>query len=268
MSDAPTLRVERDGGLARLVLARPQVRNAFNARMIADLTAACGQLAADADLRAVVLSGEGKVFCAGADVSWMRDSAAATQAENRDDARRMAAMFRALDELPVPVVGRVQRAAFGGGVGLIACCDVIVAADDARFSFSEVKLGILPAVISTFALRKIGPGQARRWFLTGETFDAARAREIGLVHEVVAEDRLDAAVQEVVDVLLANGPRAMREAKALIRRLAGFGDPAAAVEHCAETIARVRVSPEAQEGLRAFLEKRHPAWRASRSAGG
>ena len=211
----------------------------------------------------MVLAGEGKIFCAGADVNWMRASADASEAENSEDARRMAAMFRAIDECPVPVVGRVQGVAFGGGVGLVACCDIVVAAEDARFSFSEVRLGILPAVISTFALAKIGAGQARRWFLSAEVFPAVRAREIGLVHEVVAEMELDAAVEGVASALTANGPRALREAKALIRRVAGL-ERDAAIEHCAETIARVRISPEAQEGLRAFLEKREPAWRAER----
>jgi methylglutaconyl-CoA hydratase len=255
-----TVRLEQAGAVARVTLARPEVRNAFNAQMIADLTACFGGLARDQALRAIVLEGQGKAFCAGADVSWMRASADARQEENREDAARMAAMFRAIDECPVPVVGRVQGVAFGGGVGLVSCCDVVVAAADARFSFSEVKLGILPAVISTFALAKIGPGQARRWFLTAEVLDAVTARGIGLVHEVVPAAELDSAVDAIVAALVANGPQAVREAKALVRRVAGL-ERAAAIEHCVQTIARVRVSPEAQEGLRAFLEKREPAWR-------
>jgi methylglutaconyl-CoA hydratase len=262
---ADTIRVERHDGVARVTLARPEVRNAFNAQMIAELTACFAGFGRDDDLRAVVLGGEGKIFCAGADVSWMRASAEATEEENREDARRMAAMFRAIDECPLPVVGRIQGAAFGGGVGLTACCDVVVAAEDARFSFSEVKLGIVPAVISSFALAKIGPGAARRWFLTAEVLSAAQAREAGLVHEVAPADELDARVTRIVTALAANGPLAVREAKALIRRVAGM-DREAALEHCARTIARVRVSPEGQEGLRAFLESREPAWRSGGSA--
>lgn len=263
-----TLRLERDGPAARVTLARPEVRNAFDARMIAELTACFGELARAAhsqpaeSLRAVLLAGDGRAFCAGADVKWMRASMDAAEEENREDARRMAAMFRTLDECPVPVVARVQGAALGGGVGLVACCDVVVAAEDALFTFSEVRLGILPAVISTFAMAKIGPGQARRWFLTAETLTAARAREVGLVHEVVPPGELDRAANAVVSALCANGPRAVREAKALIRRV-GRLDRDVALAHCAETIARVRVSAEGQEGLRAFLEKREPAWRAA-----
>jgi len=260
MKSALTVRIAIDGPVARVTLVRPEVRNAFNAEMIAELTTGFEELGGDEELRVIVLAGEGKVFCAGADVNWMRASADATEEENREDARRMAAMFRAVDECPVPVVGRIQSAAFGGGVGLAACCDVVVAATDARFSFSEVKLGILPAVISTFALAKIGPGQARRWFLTAEVLTAEQARDAGLVHEIVPAEELDGRVDRIVDALVANGPKAVREAKALIRRVAGL-DRKAALEHCAETIARVRVSPEGQEGLRAFLEGREPAWR-------
>ncbi|MFN2431982.1 MAG: enoyl-CoA hydratase/isomerase family protein [Gemmatimonadota bacterium] len=267
MNGFDTLRVGRDGSVARVALARPEVRNAFDAAMIAELTACFGQLATDEELRTLVLAGEGKAFCAGADANWMRDSVDATEDENREDARRMAAMFRAIDECPVPLVGRVQGVAFGGGVGLAACCDVVVAAEDARFSFSEVRLGILPAVISTFSLAKIGRGQARRWFLTGEVFSAQRARELGLVHEVVPAAELDAAVDGIVATLVGNGPRAVREAKALIRHVRGL-ERDAAIEHCVETIARVRVSPEAQEGLRAFLEKRKPTWRSAGAAAG
>ncbi|MBA2564505.1 MAG: enoyl-CoA hydratase/isomerase family protein [Gemmatimonadetes bacterium] len=255
-----TLRVEHDGSRARVTLARPDVRNAFNAAMIAELTACFGELADREEMRAIVLAGEGASFCAGADVNWMRASVDASEDENRADAQRMATMFRAVDECPVPVVGRVQGVAFGGGVGLVSCCDVVIAAEDASFCFSEVRLGILPAVISTFALAKIGRGQARRWFLTAEVLSAARAREIGLVHEVVPPDRLDAGVEGILHAVCSNGPQAVREAKALIRRVAEL-ERGAAIEHCAETIARVRVSREGQEGLRAFLDKRLPVWR-------
>ncbi len=262
MSSFSTIEVDGPGAIARVTLARPEVRNAFNAQMITELTACFDGLSRDEELRAVVLSGEGKVFCAGADVSWMRASADASEEENKDDARRMATMFRTVDECPVPVVGRIQGAAFGGGLGLAACCDVVVAADDARFSFSEVRLGIVPAVISTFALAKIGAGRARRWFLSAEILSAAQARDAGLVHEVAPAEELDARVEKIVAALSANGPRAVREAKSLIRRVATM-DRDTALEHCAQTIARVRVSAEGQEGLRAFLEGREPAWRAA-----
>jgi methylglutaconyl-CoA hydratase len=256
-----TLRLEREGPIARVTLARPEVRNAFNAEMIAEVTACFSELAKDEGLRVVVLSGEGNLFCAGADVNWMRDSEHATRDENREDALRMAGMFLAIDEFPAAVVARVQGGALGGGVGLIACCDVVVAAEDARFSFSEVRLGILPAVISRFAIAKIGRGQARRWFLTAETLTAARAAEIRLVHEVVPAGELDRKTEEIAQAIVANGPRAVREAKRMIRRVATLPRDDA-IEFAVETIARVRVSAEAQEGLRAFLEKREPSWRA------
>jgi methylglutaconyl-CoA hydratase len=267
MSSFTTLRIEADGPIARVILSRPDVRNAFNAQMIAELTTCFAELGRSDELRAIVLSGDGKVFCAGADVNWMRASAEASEGENQEDARRMAAMFRTIDECPAPVVGRIQGVAFGGGAGLAACCDVVVAAEDARFSFSEVRLGIVPAVISTFALAKIGVGRARRWFLTAEVLSAAQARDSGLVHETAPAEELDARVEKIVAALAANGPRAVREAKALIRRVATM-DREAALEHCARTIARVRVSPEGQEGLRAFLEGREPAWRAAPSGAG
>ena len=253
--------VEREV-IARVTLTRPAARNAFDAPMIEEVTACFADIAAQGDLRAVVLAAEGEAFCAGADVNWMRASANATEEENQADARRMAAMFRSIDECPVPVVGRVHGVAFGGGVGLVACCDVVVAEQDARFCFSEVRLGLIPAVISTFAMAKIGRGQARRWFLTAEVIPADTARAVGLVHEVVPAERLDAAVDAIVAALVGNGPFAVREAKALIRRVVDL-ERGEAIEHCADTIARVRVSPEAQEGLRAFLEKRDPAWRTS-----
>jgi methylglutaconyl-CoA hydratase len=255
-----TLRIDRDGPLMTVRLDRPAVRNAFNEVLIAELTetfAAIGD-----DVRAVVLAGEGPAFCAGADVNWLKKSIGYTEAENQRDAMAMAAMFRAIDRAPCPVIGRVHGAALGGAMGLIAVCDIVVAAGDAQFGFTEVRLGILPAVISTFVLPKIGPAAARRYFLTGEIFGAAAAEAMGLVHEIAPAADLDARVATLVTAIRASGPRGVAAAKALIREmLARATDQDAAADHAARTIARIRVSPEGQEGLGAFLEKRKPGWR-------
>ena len=237
------LRVERDGDVLRVTLARPERRNAFDAALIADLTDAFADVG---DARAVVLAGEGETFCAGADIEWQRSSIGLSFEENVEDAHRLYRMCESIDRCPAPVVARIQGYARGGGSGLAACADIAIAATDAVFGFSEVKLGIIPAVISPFVLPKIG-AQARRYFLTGERFDAKTALRIGLVHEVA--DELDAAVEQVVSELLSSGPNAVREAKRLIReRPAG--------EETAEIAARVRTSEEGQERLRAFLERR------------
>jgi methylglutaconyl-CoA hydratase len=237
------LRVERDGGVLRVTLARPERRNAFDAALIADLTAAFADVG---DARAVVLAGEGETFCAGADIDWQRSAIDLTFEENVEDALRLYKMCEAIDRCPAPVVARVQGYALGGGSGLAACADVAVAATDATFGFTEVKLGIVPAVISPFVLPKIGQ-HARRYFLTGERFDAQSALRIGLVHEVT--DELDATVQGIVDELLSSGPNAVREAKQLIReRPDGY--------ETANIAARMRTSEEGQERLRAFLERR------------
>jgi methylglutaconyl-CoA hydratase len=238
------VRVERDGGVARVTLARPERRNAFDAALIAELTEA---FAAVADARAVVLAGDGPSFSAGADVEWMRASAELSLDENVDDALRMRRMFEAVDGCPAPVVARVQGHALGGGIGLVACADVAIAAEDAVFGFTEVKLGIVPAVISPFALAKIGPGAARRYFTTGERFDAWTALWMGLVHEVTTD--LDRSVEDVLGELLSAGPEAARAAKALART------PQSG-EETARLIAERRTSAEGQEGLRAFLERR------------
>jgi methylglutaconyl-CoA hydratase len=244
------LRIERDGELLRVAMARPERRNAFDAALIGELTDAFADVG---DARAVLLSGDGPSFSAGADVEWMRSSVALSYDENVADALRLRAMLDALDGCPAPVVARVQGHALGGGVGLVACCDVVVAEPSAQFAFSEVKLGIVPAVISPFALAKIGPSAARRYFVTGERFDAATALRIGLVHEVDTE--LDRAVARIVNDLLGAGPAATRTAKDLAR------EPLSADE-TARTIAEHRTSGEGQEGLQAFLEKRRAAWRA------
>lgn len=240
-----------------VALHRPEARNAFNAAMIAELYETFTHL--PDTLRAIVLTGAGSAFCAGADVHWMRDSIQRTEEENRQDAARMEAMFRAIDECPVPVIGRVMGPALGGGMGLIAACDIVIATPDAQFGYTEVRLGIVPAVISPFSLAKIGERSARRYFLTGEIFDAATAHTIGLVHEVVMPDQLDGRVQAVVDTLLKNGPHAVRTAKELIRRVTRLSRDEAR-EYTIATIARARISAEGQDGLSAFLEKRKPRW--------
>jgi methylglutaconyl-CoA hydratase len=238
------LRVERDGAVLRIAMARPDRRNAFDAALIAELTEAFSEVADD---RIVVLSGDGPSFSAGADVEWMRSSVELTYDENVADALRLRAMLDAIDSCPVPVVARVQGHALGGGCGLVACCDIVVAEPAAQFAFSEVKLGIVPAVISPFALAKIGSSAARRYFVTGERFSAETALRIGLVHELA--DDLDGAVERVVGELLNAGPAAARSAKVLAR------SPLSA-EATARLIAEHRTSAEGQEGLHAFLEKR------------
>jgi methylglutaconyl-CoA hydratase len=242
------LRVERDGAVLRIAMARPERRNAFDAGLIAELTVAFADVG---DARAVVLTGDGPSFSAGADVEWMRASVELSYDENIADALRLRAMLDAIDSCPAPVVAGVQGHALGGGCGLVACCDIVVAEPAAQFAFSEVKLGIVPAVISPFALAKIGPGAARRYFTTGERFSADVALRIGLVHEVA--DELPAALERVVTELLTAGPGAARIAKELARA------PMSA-EDTAELIAAHRTSAEGQEGLRAFLEKRAPGW--------
>jgi methylglutaconyl-CoA hydratase len=241
------LRIERDGEVLRITIAKPQRRNAFDAALIAELTNAFADVG---DARAVVLAGDGPSFCAGADVEWQRASIDLSYDENVADAMRLYRMLEAVDSCPAPVVARVQGFALGGGSGLVACADVAVAAPDAVFGFTEVRLGIIPAVISPFVLSRIGPGAARRYFLTGERFGADVALRIGLAHEVVAD--LDATVDRVVGDLLAGGPGAVRAAKRLVReRPLG--------EATAHVAAGLRTSPEGQEGLRAFLEKRAAA---------
>lgn len=241
-----------------VTLNRPQVRNAFNEELIAELTAwAAAPLAAD--VRVAVLRGEGTHFCAGADLGWMSKMVGYSHADNVRDAKAMAAMFQALDTLPVPLLGRIQGAALGGGAGLAAVCDIVVSSDTAQFGFTEAKLGILPAVISPFVVAKIGQTAARELFLTAARFPAARAREIGLVHALSPEAELDATVERYVRELLTSAPGAVTAAKRLIAQVAGR--PTADVaELTTETIARHRVGDEGQAGMRAFLEKRSAPW--------
>jgi methylglutaconyl-CoA hydratase len=250
---------ERDGAVLRLTLNRPDVRNAFDEELIAALTRAATAAADDSTLRAVVLGGSGKTFCAGADIGWMAKAIAYTHHENLNDAESVVRMLERLDTLPLPLVGRIQGAALGGGVGLAAVCDVVIAAEDAVFALSEVKLGILPAVVAPYILRKIGVSAAREYFLTGARFGAVRAKEIGLVNEIVPTEELDAAVERRLVEILAAGPKAIGIAKALIREIAG-ANPRDVIGLTTNAIAAQRVSEEGQEGLRAFLEKRKPSW--------
>ena len=259
MSNYEHLQVGHGDSVATVLLARPDARNALNAELIGELTRCIKELAGDHRVRVVVLSGEGDFFCAGADIGYMRDTVEFSYEENLEDARKLAAMFAAIEECPMPVVARVRGAAIGGGVGLVAAADVAVAEEGTVFAFSEVRLGISPATIAPFVLRKIGQSQTRALFLTGERFDAVRAREIGLVHEVADEGDLDSVVQEKVASLLAGGPEALAATKALLRELRD-ADPGEATEILARRIADLRTGEEGQEGLGAFLEKRKPGW--------
>lgn len=252
-----TVRVETKGDVATIRLARPDVRNALDDVLIAELTQAFVALPPSA--RVVVLAGEGAAFCAGADAQWMKRSKSYTREENERDAARLAALLKAIDEFPRPVVARVHGAAMGGGAGLVAACDMAVADDQAKFGFPEVRLGLAPAVIATFVLPRIGLRAARRYFLTGERFDAAQALRLGLVHEVVPPGDLDGRVDALVRELLQGGPCALEAAKGLLRDVAGLPREQA-IERTIRAIADLRVSPEAQEGLSAFLEKRKPNW--------
>ncbi|TML96556.1 MAG: enoyl-CoA hydratase/isomerase family protein [Actinobacteria bacterium] len=242
------LRREQDGQVLRVTLARPERRNAFDAELISELTEAFADVG---DARAVVLAGEGESFCAGADIEWQRSAIDLSFDENVEDALRLYRMCEAVDRCPAPVIARVHGYALGGGSGLVACADIAIAAPDATFGFSEVKLGIIPAVISPFVLPRLG-AHARRYFLTGERFDAATAVRIGLVEEVAAD--LDDAVDRLLSELLSSGPAAVREAKQLLR------ERPEGVE-TAQIAARLRAGAEGQEGLRAFLERRAPSWR-------
>jgi methylglutaconyl-CoA hydratase len=253
------LDVRRENGVEHVTLNRPDVRNAFNEGSIKELTWWADSVASDASVRAVVVGGHGPVFCAGADLEWMRRMASFSHQENLDDASDMARMFLTLDRLPMPVVGRVHGAALGGGVGLAAICDIVVAGDTAQFGLTEVRLGLIPAVIAPFVIAKIGRSAARELFLTGARFSAERARTLGLVHAVVAEPDIDATIRAYLDDILAGAPGAVRAAKHLIAECCRRPHDDAAML-CAEAIAERRASPEGQEGIRAFLEKRRPNW--------
>jgi methylglutaconyl-CoA hydratase len=254
-----SLLIRRDGPVEYLTLNRPQVRNAFNPEVVAALRSWADGLRDGIPVRAAVLAGAGPVFCAGGDLDWMAKVAGFSHEENLADARSMAAMFAAIDRVGVPVVGRVHGAAMGGGVGLAAVCDIVIAAEDAVFALTEVRLGLVPSVIAPFVIAKIGRSAARELFLTGERFTARRALEIGLVHEVVPADRLDEAVGRRVRAILSSAPGAVAAAKALVERVASL-PLADAAPLTVEAIAARRESEEGREGMRAFLDKRSPPW--------
>ncbi|HVG94696.1 MAG TPA: enoyl-CoA hydratase-related protein [Planctomycetota bacterium] len=260
MTDRAPVRVEKDRAVATVVLDRPELKNAFDDRLAKALRETFEALSADASVRVIVLRGSGDTFCAGGDLAWMRRSGALPKAQNLEDARGFASAYAAVDRSPKPVVARVAGVALGGGAGLVAACDVAIAAEDTVFGFPEVRLGIVPAAISPYVASKIGWSEARRWFLTGERFDAATARRMGLVHEVVPAADLDAVVRKSVDALLACGPEAVARAKRLLKGLNALAPDGAMLDVTAREIADARASAEGQEGLTAFLEKRRPSW--------
>ena len=257
-----TLQIERRGAVVHVYLDRPAVRNAFNDSVIAELQDTFASLGADASLRAVVLGGHGKAFCAGADLGWMRAMAGYDWEQNRADAGRLAEMLWTLWNCPLPVVGRIHGDCYAGGVGLAAVCDVLVAAEGVQFCLSEARLGLLPATIGPYVVRALGEQAARRYFLTAERFDAATAQRLGFVHEVCAPEALDAKVEEIVAALVANGPQAVRACKRLVKDVAGRPLDAALRAETARAIADIRASDEGREGVAAFLGKRAPGWQA------
>ena len=261
MSEYQAILTEVDGNVGILTLNKAPRHNAFDEQLIAEITEGLRELELDTRVRAVVLSSTGKSFCAGADLNWMKRAAGYTHEENLRDANRLAELMSTLNELSKPTIARVQGPAYGGGVGLIAACDIAVGTYDAVFSLSEVKLGIVPAVISPYVLAAIGERYSRRYMLTAERFSAAEAYRIGLLHEIVpGEEQLDEAIAEILDSLLANGPQAQAECKTLIRIVAGQPIDDETIAETAQRITRVRASPEGREGLAAFLDKRQPNW--------
>ncbi len=258
------LLVERKDGVARVTLNRPEVRNAFDDALIAALRKAFDELSDDASVRAVVLAGNGPAFCAGADLNWMKRMAGYGYDENLADAQALADMLVALDRLPKPTIARVHGPAFAGGTGLVAACDIAVGTAEAKFCFSEAKLGLSPATISPHVMRAIGERAARRYFLTAEVFDAAEAERLGLLTLTVEPAALDGTIDGLLKHLLAGGPAALKEIKALIRAVAGRPVDDALAADTARRIAEIRVSSEGKEGIASFLEKRKPAWVAKR----
>lgn len=247
-------------GVTHLILNRPQVHNAFDDVMIEELIHSLDQIQADEKTRVVVLSSQGQHFSAGADVNWMKRMATYSEAENHEDARRLGLLMKTLNQLNKPTVAKIHGAAFGGGVGLIACCDIAIASNEASFCFSEVKIGLIPAVISPYIINAIGERAARRYFLTAEKFSAEEGLRLGLLHKTVEPTALNSTTENMVQQLLLNSPAAQQEAKTLIRATNRGIIDAAMEEDTSRRIAHMRISPEGQEGLRAFLEKRHPSW--------
>jgi methylglutaconyl-CoA hydratase len=261
MAEYTTVTVEHSHAnrIATVTMNRPEVHNALNTALLDDLNTAFDALSREDTLCGVVLTGAGKSFSAGADLAMMQNAARATQEQNQEEALQLASTFERIDAFPIPIIARLNGAAMGGGLGLLAVSDIVIAADGARLAFSEVKLGIAPAVISPYVVRKIGSSWARRLFVTGERFTSALGRDIGLVHTIVPLEELDAAVESIVQELLSGGPYALRACKALARDI-GEMDNKAARALTTETIAQLRVSAEGQEGLKAYLEKRKPDW--------
>jgi methylglutaconyl-CoA hydratase len=260
LSAYATIEVAVRNAIAIVTLNRPAVHNAFNETLIAELTAALRAISRDAAVRAVLLLGAGPSFCAGADLNWMRRVASFSPVQNLADAKRLAAMLSTLNDMPQPTVARVHGAAFGGGVGLVACCDIAIAAQDASFALSEAKLGLIPAAISPYVIEAIGARSARRYFLTAERFTAAEALRLGLLHEVAPLEELDARIGGLLGFLMTAGPKAQTDAKALIRAVAHRPIDRIVVADTARRIARLRATPEAKEGVAAFLAKRRAAW--------
>jgi methylglutaconyl-CoA hydratase len=260
MDSYDTLDITVTNKVATITLNRPDVRNAFNETSIADLTMAFDEVGQDADIRAIVLAANGPAFCAGADLNWMKKMAGYSQLENEADAMRLADMLRTIYFNPKPVIAKVQGDCYAGGMGLVAACDIVVAADAANFCLSEVKLGLIPATISPYVIKAMGDQASRRYFLTAERFDAREAHRLGLAHEVVPAEQLDAKVAEIAKALVNNSPNAVREAKKLVRDVAGLPIDDVLLADTAGRIANIRASNEGKEGVASFLEKRKPSW--------
>ena len=247
-------------GVAQVTLNNPDKHNAFDDQMIIELTNAFNALAANANVRIMLLKSEGKSFSAGADLDWMKRMASYSYQQNLNDARALAAMLKALHQMPIPTIARVQGAAFGGAVGLISCCDIALASSNASFALSEVKIGLVPSTISPYVIAAIGERHAKRYFMTAERFDANTALQISLVHEAVEEQFLDDKVEQLITAILSNGPEAVVAAKQLVFAVSGKAIDSSLIEHTCEVIAGIRVSAQGQEGLSAFLDKRKPHW--------
>ncbi len=254
------IEIVRSGTIAQVWLNRPDLRNAFNEDLITEVRDTFAALGADPNIRAIMLGGRGPAFCAGADLNWMKKMASYTDADNASDALGLAQMLRTIYESPKPVVARVHGPCFAGGMGLVAACDIAVASIAAEFCLSEVKLGLIPATISPYVLKAMGEQSARRYFLSAERFTAAEAHRIGFVHELTQADTLDARVDEILTALTANSPNAVRQAKLLVREVAGRAVDDALLKDTADRIAQIRASDEGKEGVKSFLEKRKPAW--------
>lgn len=255
-----TLNISRAGHVATVTLDRPDVRNAFNELTIAEITRAFRELGEQSDLRAIVLAANGPAFCAGADLNWMKKMASYTHAENQADALQLAEMLRTIYLCPHPVVARVQGDCYAGGMGLVAACDIVIAAEPVQFCLSEVRLGLIPATIAPYVIKAMGEQAARRYFLTAERFDAAQALRLGFAHEVVAVEALDDKVAEIVKALVNNSPHAVQQAKVLVREVSGQTVNDALLADTAQRIAHIRASEQGREGVASFLEKRKPAW--------